>query len=100
MKERLSGVVPDFEIHAKAELVFEINQLKAECGTIILGHNYMEPALYHTVPDVVGDSLELARKAAETDQGHRSGRDDPSRGQAIDRPHAGLVVTRAHAPGL
>ena len=29
MKERLSGVVPDFEIHAKAELVFEINRLPA-----------------------------------------------------------------------
>ncbi len=66
MKQRLSGIVPDFEIHCKAELVFEINQIKEERGAIILGHNYMEPALYHTVPDVVGDSLELARKAAET----------------------------------
>jgi quinolinate synthase len=28
----------------------------------------MEPALYHTVPDVVGDSLELSRKAAQTDR--------------------------------
>jgi quinolinate synthase len=26
----------------------------------------MEPALFHTVPDIVGDSLELSRKAAET----------------------------------
>jgi quinolinate synthase len=26
----------------------------------------MEPALYHTVPDFTGDSLELSRKAAET----------------------------------
>ena len=68
MKERLSGIVPDFEIHSKAELVFEINRIKQERNAIILGHNYMEPALYHTVPDVVGDSLELARKAADTDQ--------------------------------
>lgn len=68
MKQLLSGVVPDFEIQLKAELVYEINRLKQERGALILGHNYMEPALYHTVPDVVGDSLELARKAAETDQ--------------------------------
>jgi quinolinate synthase len=60
--------VPDVELRAKAELVFQINQLKEERGAIILGHNYMEPALYHTVPDVVGDSLELSRKAAQTDR--------------------------------
>src|SRR5436190_16292847 len=28
----------------------------------------MEPALYNSIPDFVGDSLELARKAAETDK--------------------------------
>ena len=68
MKRRLKGIVPEVEILFKAELVYEINRLKAERGAIILGHNYMEPALYLTVPDVVGDSLELARKAAETDK--------------------------------
>ena len=68
MKRKLEGIVPDVEIRLKAELVYEINRLKNERGAIILGHNYMEPALYHTVPDVVGDSLELARKAAQTDQ--------------------------------
>ncbi|MDQ7007094.1 MAG: quinolinate synthase NadA [Acidobacteriota bacterium] len=67
MARLLDGIVPDFELKVKAELVFEINRLKRERGAIILGHNYMEPALYHTVPDVVGDSLELARRAAETD---------------------------------
>jgi quinolinate synthase len=68
MKEMLSKVVPEFEIKYKAELVYEINRLKEERGAVILGHNYMEPALYHTVTDIVGDSLELARKAAETDK--------------------------------
>ena len=67
MAERLDGIVPDIELRYKAELAFEINTLKKERGAIILGHNYMEPALYHSVPDVVGDSLELSRKAAETD---------------------------------
>ena len=67
MMEKLSGIVPDIELRYKAELAFEINQLKKERGAIILGHNYMEPALFHSVPDVVGDSLELSRKAAKTD---------------------------------
>lgn len=66
MQEMLSRVVPEFELRHKAELVFEINRLKKERGAVILGHNYMEPALYHTVTDIVGDSLELARKAAQT----------------------------------
>ncbi len=68
MVDRLARVVPEAELRIKAELVFEINRLKEERGAIILGHNYMEPALYHTVPDVVGDSLELSRKAAQTDR--------------------------------
>src|SRR5262247_4723313 len=68
MRAKLSRVVPDVELREKAELVFQINRLKEERGAIILGHNYMEPALYHTVPDVVGDSLELSRKAAQTDR--------------------------------
>ena len=68
MVDKLARVVPEVELREKAELVFEINRLKEERGAIILGHNYMEPALYHTVPDVVGDSLELSRKAAQTDR--------------------------------
>jgi quinolinate synthase len=68
MRQKLSKVVPDVELKIKAELVFEINRLKKERGALILGHNYMEPALFHTVPDIVGDSLELSRKAAETDR--------------------------------
>ncbi len=67
MKSKLSRLVPEVELRIKAKLVYEINRLKKERGALILGHNYMEPALFHTVPDVVGDSLELSRKAAETD---------------------------------
>jgi quinolinate synthase len=68
MRDKLKEVVPDFELRYKAELVYEINRLKEERGAVILGHNYMEPALYHTIPDFVGDSLELSRKAAETEK--------------------------------
>lgn len=67
MRSRLAGIVPDFEIDLKAELAYKINKLKAEKNAVILGHNYMEPALFHSVPDYVGDSLELSRVSAETD---------------------------------
>lgn len=67
MRRKLAGIVPDIELKYKAELVCEINQLKEERHAVILGHNYMEPALYHTVPDFVGDSLELSRRAADAD---------------------------------
>lgn len=67
MREKLSGIVPDVEIAIKAELAYKINKLKAEKNAVILGHNYMEPALFHSVPDYVGDSLELSRASTETD---------------------------------
>ena len=67
MKVRLRKVVPEFEIKYKAELAYKINQLKKERNAIVLGHNYMEPALFHSIPDFTGDSLELCRKAAKTD---------------------------------
>jgi quinolinate synthase len=68
MKQKLAKVVPDVELRIKAEYVDEIRRLKAERNAVILGHNYMEPALYHTVPDFVGDSLYLSRMAAKTDK--------------------------------
>lgn len=68
MKAKLANVVPDFELKIKSELAAEINRLKGEKNAVILGHNYMEPALFNSVPDFVGDSLELARKAAQTNK--------------------------------
>jgi quinolinate synthase len=68
MKERLAHVVPDVELRYKAELAVEINKLKKERNAVILGHNYMEAALFNSIPDFVGDSLELSRKAAQTDK--------------------------------
>jgi len=68
LKARLRDVVPDFELRAKAELAVAINRLKAEKNALVLGHNYMEPALYASIPDFTGDSLELCRKAAQTDR--------------------------------
>jgi quinolinate synthase len=68
MREKLRSLAPDFELRYKAELVCEIRELKDRRGAVILGHNYMEPALYHFVPDFRGDSLELSRRAAATDK--------------------------------
>jgi len=66
MRKKLKGIVPDFEIQMKAELAHQINILKKELNAIILGHNYMEPALYHSVPDHTGDSLQLSSIASKT----------------------------------
>ena len=67
LRERLSGVVPDFELRRKAEIALEVNRLKGEKDAVILGHNYMEPVLYHSVPDFTGDSLYLSRMAAKSE---------------------------------
>jgi len=68
LKARLSRVVPDAELRLKAEIAVEILRLKAERNAVILAHNYMEPALFYSVPDFQGDSLDLSRRAAATDK--------------------------------
>lgn len=68
LKAKLGDVLPDAEILLKAEVAAEVQRLKVERDAVILGHNYMEPALFHSVPDFQGDSLELSRRAAETDK--------------------------------
>jgi quinolinate synthase len=68
MRVKLEKVVPDVELRYKAELAVEINALKVERNAVILGHNYMEPALFYSIPDFTGDSLDLSRKAAQTDK--------------------------------
>jgi len=64
---RLEDVPSERELRNKAELAAEINELKQEQNAVILGHNYMEPALFHTIPDYTGSSLELSRLAAEAE---------------------------------
>src|SRR5512134_2373639 len=68
MRAKLEKVVPDGELRYKAELAVEINALKIERNAVILGHNYMEPALFYSIPDFTGDSLDLSRRAAQTDK--------------------------------
>lgn len=66
LRKKLQGIVPDVEIELKAEIAYRIVELKREKNAIILGHNYMEPALYHSIPDYVGDSLYLSYIARQT----------------------------------
>ncbi len=68
LKAKLSDVLPEAEILLKSEVAAEVLRLKQQRDAVILGHNYMEPALFHSVPDFQGDSLELSRRAAETDK--------------------------------
>ncbi len=53
-------------LEQKTNTVMEIQRLKQELNAVVLGHNYMKPGLYYTIPDYRGDSLDLCRRAAET----------------------------------
>jgi quinolinate synthase len=68
LAKKLDTFYPAAELYVKAKIAAQINKLKIERNAVILGHNYMEAALFQTIPDVVGDSLELSRKAAKTDK--------------------------------
>jgi quinolinate synthase len=68
LQRLLGDVLPEFEVRLKAEVAVEVNRLKREKRAVILGHNYMEPALFHSVPDYTGDSLYLSRIAAAVEQ--------------------------------
>ena len=65
--ERLQGILPAVEIAALEPLLEEIEELKERRNAVVLAHNYMTPDIYHGVADLKGDSLALARMAAETE---------------------------------
>ena len=65
--ERMRHVVPEPEWRNHAPYIAEIQKLKKKLNAIILAHNYQTPEIFHGVADLTGDSLALAREAAEID---------------------------------
>src|SRR5499425_575703 len=64
---RVERHVPPVEWPLLAEDIAAILKLKTERNAVILAHNYQTPDIFHTVGDITGDSLALAREAARTD---------------------------------
>ncbi|MGH7117179.1 MAG: quinolinate synthase NadA, partial [Stellaceae bacterium] len=64
---RVERHIPPFEWPILADDVAAILRLKRERNAVVLAHNYQTPEIFHTVADIVGDSLALAREAARTD---------------------------------
>jgi quinolinate synthase len=54
----------EWPVHAP--YVDAIREWKAIRNAVVLAHNYQTPEIFHGVADLTGDSLALARKAAET----------------------------------
>ena len=67
-KEKYSSYSPEFELWIKAGQVEKLNHLVKEKNAVILKHNYMSWDLQcDEVLGFRGDSLELSRRATETD---------------------------------
>ncbi|MEL7547127.1 MAG: quinolinate synthase NadA [Pseudomonadota bacterium] len=63
----VADFITPMEWPAVAPLVAAINKLKVEKNAVILAHNYMTPDIFRLVGDFRGDSLQLAREAANVD---------------------------------
>jgi quinolinate synthase len=64
---RVERHIPPIEWPVLAEDIAAILKLKRERNAVILAHNYQTPDIFHTVGDITGDSLALAREAVRTD---------------------------------
>jgi quinolinate synthase len=65
--KRVERHIPPFEWSILADDIAAIFKLKKERNAVVLAHNYQTPDIFHTVADIVGDSLALAREASRTD---------------------------------
>jgi quinolinate synthase len=67
MYEGLRQVIPEVEWGVHAPYIAAINTLKRQLNAVLLVHNYQTPEIFHGVADFTGDSLGLARQAAQSD---------------------------------
>ena len=65
--EPIRESIPESEWPFLAPHVDNILRMKREKNAVILAHNYQTPDIYHCISDIVGDSLALAREAANVD---------------------------------
>ncbi|HRQ64701.1 MAG TPA: quinolinate synthase [Xanthomonadaceae bacterium] len=66
---RLAPSLPCLELPLHLPWIDAIQRLKALRGAVILAHSYQSPEIFHAVADLTGDSLALARAAAEVEAG-------------------------------
>lgn len=63
---KISHLVTEAEWQLYAPVIEGINRLKQERNACVLAHNYQAPEVFYGISDYVGDSLGLARQAAES----------------------------------
>ncbi len=64
---RMSQFISEPEWLLFEPLIADIQRLKKQRNALILAHHYQTPEIFHGVADLQGDSLTLARHAAESD---------------------------------
>ena len=82
---RVERHIPPFEWTILADDVAAILRLKDERNAVVLAHNYQTPDIFHTVADIVGDSLALAREDRQTAEPQENCADPRSRSRLLAR---------------
>jgi quinolinate synthase len=65
--QKVRTVIPEIEWPVHAVYIKAIRELKQQRNAVILAHNYQTPEIFHGVADITGDSLALAKRAADSD---------------------------------
>lgn len=65
--EKVKDFVTPMEWPGIAPFIHGINKLKKQRKAVVLAHNYMTPDIFNLIGDFRGDSLQLAREAANVD---------------------------------